>query len=160
LRQGELDLAILAVHERRVPGLELTALASNPIELACHKHHRLAARKRIELADLADETFVDLPVGWGVRTATDLAFAAAGVRRAVTMEIDDVLELMRMVAARLGVALLPPSIVTDADLRTVPIRPHAPVHHVAVAVPTVRRPSAATRALLGAILAAPALKTD
>jgi DNA-binding transcriptional LysR family regulator len=70
-------------------------------------------------------------------------------------EIDDVLELMRMVAAGLGVALLPPSIVTDADLRTVAIHRHAPVHHVAVAVPTVRRPSAATRALLGAIRAHP-----
>jgi DNA-binding transcriptional LysR family regulator len=155
LRHGELDIAILAAHERRVPGLELTALASEAIELACHKRHRLAARKRIELADLADETFVDFPVGWGVRTATDLAFAATGVRRAVTMEIDDVPELMRMVAAGLGVALLPPSIVTDADLSTVAIRRHAPVHHVAVAVPTVRRPSAATRALLGAIRAHP-----
>jgi DNA-binding transcriptional LysR family regulator len=152
VRHGALDIAILALHERRVPGLELTTLAGEAIELACHKHHRLAARKGVELAGLADETFIDFPPGWGVRTATDLAFAAARVRRAVTMEVDDVLALTGMVAAGLGVALLPPSIVIDADLRTVPIRRHAPVHEVAVAIPTVRQPSAATRALLDAIL--------
>jgi hypothetical protein len=37
-------------------------------------------------------------------------------------------------------------------VRTVPIRRHAPVHEVAVAIPTVRQPSAATRELLDAIL--------
>jgi DNA-binding transcriptional LysR family regulator len=155
VRHGALDIAILALRERRVPGLELTTLASEAIELACHKDHRLAARKAVELADVADETFIDFPAGWGVRTATDLAFAAARVRRAVTMEVDDVLELTRIVAAGLGVALLPPSIVTDADLRTVSIRRHAPVHEVSVAIPTLRQPSAATRALLDAILAHP-----
>jgi DNA-binding transcriptional LysR family regulator len=155
VRHGALDIAILALHERRVPGLELTMLGSEALALTCHKHHRLAARKAVELADLADEKFIDFPLGWGVRTATDLAFAAARVRRAVTMEVDDVLELERIVAAGLGVALLPPSIVTDADLRTVPIRRHAPVHDVAVAIPAFRQPSAATRALLDAILAHP-----
>jgi DNA-binding transcriptional LysR family regulator len=121
---------------------------------------RLAARKTVELVDLADETLIDFPLGWGVRTATDLAFAAARVRRAVKMEIDDVLELMRMVAAGLGIAVLPPSIATDAELRTVPIRHHAPVHEVAVAIPTVRQPSAATRALLHAILEARPARPD
>jgi DNA-binding transcriptional LysR family regulator len=155
VRQGALDIAILALHERRVPGLELSALASESLELACRKDHRLAARKAVELADVADETFIDFPVGWGARAATDLAFAAARVRRAVTMEVDDVIELTRIVAAGLGIALLPPSIVTDTDLRTVSIRRHAPVHEVSVAIPTVRQPSAATRALRDAILAHP-----
>jgi len=69
------------------------------------------------------------------------------------MEIDDVAELMRMVAVGLGVALLPPSLAIDSELRTVPIRHHAPVQEIAVAIPTVRQPSAATRALLDAIRA-------
>jgi DNA-binding transcriptional LysR family regulator len=60
---------------------------------------------------------------------------------------------MRMVTVGLGVALLPPSLVADTELRTVPIRRHAPVQEVAVAIPTVRPPSAATRALFDAIRA-------
>jgi DNA-binding transcriptional LysR family regulator len=151
VRQGELDLAILALPERRAPGLELTAIASEAIELACHKDHPLTARKAVDLADLAEETFIDFPVGWGIRDAVDAAFTSAAVRRAVTMEVDDVVHLVRMVGVGLGVALLPPSIVTDPEVRTVPIRRHAPFQNVAVATPTVRRPSAATRALLDTI---------
>jgi DNA-binding transcriptional LysR family regulator len=151
VRHGELDLAILALPERRAPGLELTAIASEAIELACHKDHPLAARDAVDLADLAEETFVDFPVGWGIRDAVDAAFTSAGVRRAVTMEVDDVDHLVRMVGVGLGVALLPQSIVTDPEVRTVPIRRHAPFQNVAVAIPTIRRPSAATRALLDTI---------
>jgi DNA-binding transcriptional LysR family regulator len=69
------------------------------------------------------------------------------------METDDVIELTRLVAAGLGIALLPPSIAADANLRIVPIRHHAPVHEIAVVISTVRPPSAATRALRDAILA-------
>jgi DNA-binding transcriptional LysR family regulator len=151
VRHGELDLAILALPERRAPGLELTAIASEAIELACHKDHPLAARDAVDLADLAEETFIDFPVGWGIRDAVDAAFTSAGVRRAVTMEVDDVDHLVRMVGVGLGVALLPQSIVTDPEVRTVPIRRHAPFQNVAVAIPTIRRPSAATRALLDTI---------
>jgi DNA-binding transcriptional LysR family regulator len=150
VRQGELDLAILALPEQRAPGLELTAIASEAIELACRKDHPLAARDEVELEDLADETFIDFPVGWGIRGAVDAAFTTAGVRRLVTMEVDDAVHLERMVAVGLGIALLPPSIVTDPAVRTVPIRHDIPFH-VAVAVPTLRRPSAATRALLETI---------
>jgi DNA-binding transcriptional LysR family regulator len=55
-----------------------------------------------------------------------------------------------MVGVGLGVALVPPSLITDPEVRPVPIRHHIPFH-VAVAIPTVRRPSAATRALLDTI---------
>ncbi|MCW2966195.1 MAG: LysR family transcriptional regulator, partial [Actinomycetia bacterium] len=151
VRNGELDVAILALPERRAPGLELTAIASEAIELACRNDHLLAARDAVELDDLADETFVDFPAGWGIRDAVDTAFASASVRRAVTMEVDDTLDLVRMVAVGLGIALLPPSFVNDPELRTVPIRRHTPLLNVALAVPTVRRPSAATRALLDTI---------
>ncbi|MDQ1494460.1 MAG: hypothetical protein QOG69_943 [Actinomycetota bacterium] len=151
VRQGELDLAILALRGRHPPGLELTPIASEAIELACHKDHPLAPRDAVDLADLAEETFIDFPVGWGIRDAVDAAFTSAGVRRAVAMEVDDVLHLVRMVGVGLGVALLPPSLVTDPEVRTVPIRHHAPLQNIAVAVPTVRRPSAATRALLETI---------
>ncbi|MDX6491907.1 MAG: hypothetical protein QOD43_2152 [Gaiellaceae bacterium] len=151
VRQGELDLAILALPGPRPPGLELTPIATEAIELACHKDHPLAARDAVDLADLAQETFIDFPVGWGVRDAVDAAFTSAGVRRAVAMEVDDALHLVRMVGVGLGVALLPPSLVTDPEVRTVPIRHDAPLQNIAVAVPTVRRPSAATRALLETI---------
>jgi DNA-binding transcriptional LysR family regulator len=151
VRHGELDLAILALAELRAPGLELTPIATEAMELVCHKGHRLAARDVVDFADLAEETFVDFPAGWGIRDAVDAAFKSASVGRAVTMEVDDTLALTRMVAVGLGIALLPPSVISDPELRTVPIRRHAPLLNVALATPTARRPSAAARALLDTI---------
>ncbi len=153
VRDGDLDLAILAAPDRRIPGVQLTALAQEAIELACHPEHPLLSRKTVNLDDLADEQFIDFPVGWGIRTASDLAFAAAGVRRTVTMETDDVIELTRLVAVGLAVALLPPSIAAGAELRTVPIRHYAPIHKIALATSSVRQPGAATQALLDAVYA-------
>jgi DNA-binding transcriptional LysR family regulator len=152
LRHGELDVAFLALPERRPAGIESTALAEECSQLACRPDHPLASRAGVELADLADETFIDSPAGWGTRIANDVAFARAGVRRAVMLEVDDVPDLLAMVRAGLGVALIPPSLVgTDEGIALVPIRRYAPTFEVSVATPTVRRPSAAARAFLEVI---------
>ena len=151
VRDGELDLAILAAPDRHIPGVELAPLAQETLELACHRDHPLLSRKTIDLVDLAEEAFIDFPIGWGIRAANDRSFAEAGVRRTVTMETDDVIELTRLVAVGLAVAVLPPSIAAGADLRTIPIRRHAPTHKIALASSSVRQPSAATQALLDAI---------
>jgi DNA-binding transcriptional LysR family regulator len=152
LRHGELDVAFLSLPERRPPGIEATVLAEESIALACRVDHPLASRAAIDLADLADETFIDSPAGWGTRSANDAAFARAGVRRAVMLEVDDVPDLLAMVRAGLGVALFPPSLVVAGDgIELVPIRRYAPTFEVSVATPTIRRASAAARAFLEVI---------
>ena len=152
LRHGEFDVAFLALPERRPPGIESTSLAEESSAVACRPDHPLASRSGLELADLADETFIDSPAGWGTRIANDAAFARAGVRRAVTLEVDDVPDLLAMVRAGLGVAIIPPSLVAASDgIALMPIRRYAPTFEVAVATPTVRRPSAAARAFLEVI---------
>jgi DNA-binding transcriptional LysR family regulator len=152
LRHGEFDVAFLALSARRPPGIQATVLADESIALACRAGHPLGARTGVELADLADETFIDSPAGWGMRIANDAAFARADVRRAVTLEVDDVPDLLAMVRAGLGIALVPPSLVGAGDgIELVPIRRYAPTFEVCVATPTVRRPSAAARAFLDVI---------
>jgi len=149
LRHGELDVAFLSLPERRPPGLEVRVLAEESVELACPRDHPLATRTGVELAELADETFIDSPAGWGTRIANDAAFARAGIRRTVMLEVDDVPDLLAMVRAGLGVALFPPSLAGARDgLALVPIRRFAPTFEISVATPTIRRPSAAARALL------------
>jgi DNA-binding transcriptional LysR family regulator len=149
LRHAEFDIAFLALPERRPAGIEFTVLAEESIELACRTDHPLASRRALDLADLADETFIDTPPGWGTRVANDRAFAQAGTRRTVSLEVDDVPDLLAMVRAGLGVALIPPSLTADRDgIHFVPIRRFAPTFQIAVATPALRRPSAAARALL------------
>jgi DNA-binding transcriptional LysR family regulator len=152
LREGRLDLAFLALSAHRAPGLTLTPLSREPVLLAVPPGHRLSGRTSVDLATLADETFVELPVGWGTRIVSDRAFAAAGVTRTVTYEVNDTPTLVEFVRYGLAVALLPRSIVDSApDLEALPLRRPVPQFETAIAVASDRRLSAATQALLSVI---------
>jgi DNA-binding transcriptional LysR family regulator len=152
VRDGRLDLAFLALPGRSWPGLELVPLSREPIALVVSAGHRLAGRAGVELADLQDETLIDLPSGWGARMAIDRAFAAAGVRRTVAYEVNDTTSVIEFIRHGLAVGLLPPSFVDGIDaVTTVPIRRHAPQFEVAVGTAADRRLSAAARALLETI---------
>ena len=96
--------------------------------LGVHTGHRLAGRADVELAALADETFADGPPNWGTRVAVDRAFAAAGVERRVTLEINDTPTMVDFVRHGVAAAFLAPSFVRDpTGIALLPIRHHAPV---------------------------------
>jgi DNA-binding transcriptional LysR family regulator len=149
VRAGRLDLAFLSLPERRPSGLTLTRISREEMQLACHKGHPLAARAEVELAALADEPFAEFPEGWGTRIAADRAFAAAGVRRTIVHEINDVASVLEFVSNGLSVALMPPSLVVAGDdVAFVPIRRHAPHFEISVATASTRKPSAVLAAFL------------
>ena len=152
VREGRLDLAFVALPGRHWPGLELVALGREPVALAVPVGHRLAGRTAVELAELSQETMIDLPTGWGTRMATDRSFAAAGVRRTVAYEVNDTASVIEFIRHGLAIGMLPPSFVDGLDdITTVPIRHHAPQFELAIATPADRRLSAPARALLETI---------
>lgn len=69
--------------------------------------HRLAGRRRLRLADLAGEELVTTPVGFGYRTLVDGLLRTAGVALAVSFESQDLATITGLVAAGLGVAIVP-----------------------------------------------------
>jgi DNA-binding transcriptional LysR family regulator len=149
VRDGRLDFAFVALPGRRAGGLELTALGREAMPLAVHDAHPLAGRADVELGALTEETFADGPPNWGTRIAADRAFAAAGVQRRVTLEVNDTQTLVEFVRHGVAVAFLAPSFIRDRDgIALVPVRHHAPVFATYLAEPTMRRPSAAAAALL------------
>ncbi len=149
VRDGELDLAFVALPDERFPGVELVSLRSEPMVLAVADDHPLAARSRVELAMLGSETIIDFPDGWGIRTANDRAFAAAGVTRRIAYEVNDTGSVIGFIRHGLAVGLLPASLFEDASgVVFVPIGRHAPKFLIAIAIPSNRRPTAAARALL------------
>lgn len=152
VRSGRLDLAFVSLLDRRPSGLTLTPLASESMMLACGLGHRLAGRHGVQLAELADEAFVELPAGWGTRMASDRAFAAAGIGRTVSYEVNDTASLVEFVHAGLAVTLLPPSLAAQGPrLSFVPIRRDPPSFDTYLAEPRERRPTAAAAALAGTI---------
>jgi DNA-binding transcriptional LysR family regulator len=152
VQDGRLDLAFVALPGDGPPGVELTPLATEPIVLVVPAGHRLAGRTDIELAAVRDETLVDLPAGWGVRIAVDQSFAAAGVTRTIAYEVNDTATMIDLIRSGLAIGMLPASLVDRTDaVAFVPIRDRAPEFRTAIALPSNRRPSAATRAMLETI---------
>jgi DNA-binding transcriptional LysR family regulator len=149
---ARLDLAFVALPGGGPPGLELIPLAREPIMLAVAARHRLAKSADIELAALGDETLVDLPAGWGIRMAVDRSFAAAGVTRTITYEVNETATMVEFIRDGLAIGMLPRSLVeTNSDIACVPIRDHPPQFQTAIAIPANRRLTAATRAMLETI---------
>jgi DNA-binding transcriptional LysR family regulator len=154
IAEDRLDLGILSLVDREPAGLELTRLAGEPMFLACAPGHPLADAETVSLADLAAERFVDMPEGWGVRMATDRAFAAAGIGRTVSFELNDSASVIEFVREGLGVALLPgPMAAIVPEVRQIPINDAAPRFDIYLAEPTGRRRTAAATALGAAIRA-------
>lgn len=113
VRYGDLDLALASTATETFPGVDMHYLDSEPLLFVCHRSHALAATGAVRLAQVAHETFIDSPVGWGNRAVADAAVAAAGLRRTVHTETTDLTLGQALVREQLGVMFVPASAVSD-----------------------------------------------
>jgi LysR family transcriptional regulator, transcription activator of glutamate synthase operon len=82
-------------------------IATEPLRLALPREHRLAGRHRLHLADVAREPFIALrPTSALQKLVYDLC-KQAGFRPAIVFEGDDLTNVRGLVAAGLGVAVVP-----------------------------------------------------
>jgi DNA-binding transcriptional LysR family regulator len=149
LAAGRLDLALVSPGDPMPLGVHTRELARSPLDLLLPAGHRLADRRTVEITDLADEPFVDFPIGYGNRTIVDRSFAEAGVRRHIVLEITDIAMTAAFVRHGLGIAILPRFLITDEpDLCSVTITGCDLTWPMAVATPSDRPLGAAARVLL------------
>jgi DNA-binding transcriptional LysR family regulator len=153
LAAGELDLALVAAVDRP-SGVRLHHLGTVRWAFVCSRRHRLADASSVTLDDLAGETFIDFPCGWGNRTMTDRAFAGAGITRNIPFEAPDQDTALGLVRNGLGVALLPKASSDDDGVCVIDVEDADLDLAIAVATPSDRQPSTATSALLASILRA------
>ena len=107
LRQGNLDLA-LVVDQDPVPGVEIVPLFEDPFRVALHRSHPLAlAPGELQLTELADERWIDVPRQIEGGQVLAAAGARTGLHFRVVYESDDYTAIHELVGAGLGVALLP-----------------------------------------------------
>jgi LysR family transcriptional regulator, transcription activator of glutamate synthase operon len=128
IRSGRADLAFTSP----VPGPGEFAgdiLAEQPLVVTVPTGHRLAGRAWVRMAELAGEAFVAVKRGSGLREETDELAQAAGFTPKLAFEGQEVHTLRGLVAAGLGVSVLP---VTEFALRRgvveIPLRPIATRH--------------------------------
>ncbi|WP_240965380.1 LysR family transcriptional regulator [Streptomyces zingiberis] len=132
LRAGDLDLCLTAPVPE-APDLVARRLDEQRLRLVVPDDHRLASRKRIRLAEAAEEAFVTLEPGYGLRRITDDLCAAAGFRPRVAFEGEEAETLRGLVAAGLGVALLPPPAVPRPGVAELTVTAPRAVREIGVA---------------------------
>ncbi|MFC4606677.1 LysR family transcriptional regulator [Streptomyces maoxianensis] len=132
LRAGDLDLCLTSPVPD-APDLVARRLDEQRLRLVVPDDHRLAGRKRIRLAEAADETFVTLEPGYGLRRITDDLCAEAGFTPRVAFEGEEAETLRGLVAAGLGVALLPPPAVARPGVVELTVTAPRAVREIGVA---------------------------
>lgn len=141
LRAGEFDLALLfefeGVGERRSSGMRRFELLEDPLRLALPAGDPLAARDDLRLEDLRDEAWVQTSAASPCARHVVRSCHAAGFEPRVSFESDDYQTVQGLVAAGVGVALIP-----QLALQT--IRPDIAVRELHPGSPA-RRVYAATR---------------
>lgn len=111
VRRGEYDIA-LAFDFRDVPAdwgrdVEAEIIYEDPMRVALAPGHPLAAADKVKLADLADEDWLCGDKPSSCRMHVIAACRAAGFEPRISFESDDYQVIQGLVAAGLGVGLLP-----------------------------------------------------
>jgi DNA-binding transcriptional LysR family regulator len=161
LEAGELDLALMYDHEAlpeiAVRDLERVPLLDDAFRAVLPAGHRVARRRRpLELKELGGEPWI----GGGPTSAwfrvVDHACRLAGFAPNVGFASDDYVAIQALVAAGLGVSVLPGLAVVrplpGVDVRT--LRSGAPVRHISAALPRDGYHGPAVTAMLDSLLAA------
>lgn len=136
LRAGEVDVAILWEYDYvplRVSGpVELVPLLDDPIHVVLPRSHRAAAAPTVELADLADEPWIDSTDASSCHPFLTRACLAAGFEPRVAAETNDHRTLHHWVASGVGLAVIPLLSQLDlpASLVARPIRTSPPKRRI------------------------------
>src|SRR5204863_2666339 len=153
LRGGEFDLALLfefeGVSEGLGTGLRRIELLEDPMYLALPDAHPLADSPRVRLQDLSAESWVQTSADSPCARHVVRSCHSAGFEPTVSFETDDYQTVQGLVAAGVGVALIPQLALSTvrADITIRALHPRAPVRTVLAATARSRTAPAADRML-------------
>ena len=154
LRAGEFDLALLfdfAGESAAQDGLGQVQLLEDPMYLALPPEHPLAGKRNLRLEDLHREAWIQTSSASPCARHVVRCCHAAGFEPVVTFESDDYQTVQGLVAAGVGVALIPelalPVVREQVVIRA--LTPHPPVRRVLAAVPAGARLVPGAPAMLG-----------
>src|SRR3954449_2970443 len=139
LRAGEFDLALLfefeGASEGLGTGLRRMELLEDPMYLALPDEHPLADAPRIRLQDLSDQSWVQTAAASPCARHVVRSCHAAGFEPTVSFETDDYQTVQGLVAAGVGVALIPQLALSSVrdDIAIRALHPRVPVRTVTAA---------------------------
>ena len=155
LKAGEFDLALLfqfsGVRERPGTGLRSTKLLDDPMHVALPAEHPLARKRALRLVDLRDQQWVQTSAASPCARHVVRSCLAAGFEPYVAFESDDYDTVQGLVAAGVGVALIPRLALTRVH-RGIVVRalaPRSPTRQVIAATMGGRGGAPAAQAMIG-----------
>jgi LysR family hydrogen peroxide-inducible transcriptional activator len=104
--EGALDLAVVRKPRARVD-LAARTVIREPMVALLPARHRLAGAAEVRCVDLADERFVAMGSGSGLRALFDAAWERAGLVPDVAVETTQLATLWGMVDSGVGLAMVP-----------------------------------------------------
>lgn len=112
LAAGELDAAFIRPGITDPAGMRLRRLVEEPMRIVLPAGHRLAERPRLPLSELSGEAFVLFPRAVGLALYDEILTACrlAGFEPALGQEASQISSVVNLVAAELGVSIVPASI--------------------------------------------------
>ncbi len=154
LRGGEFDLALLYEFdqpgERLGSGMRRFELLGDPLQLALPREHRLAGRDLVRLEDLEGEAWIQTSESSPCARHVVRSCNAAGFEPTVSFESDDYQAVQGLVAAGVGVALIPQLALSTVreDIAVRALHPSSPVRKVLAATPRSAAVSPAVATML------------
>jgi DNA-binding transcriptional LysR family regulator len=152
--EGSMDIALTAITShpetgQPLRGVILSPLVSEPLVFVCPADHPLGRRARVRVRDLAEETILRFPPGWGVRDTVDHVLGPVPS----AIEIADYTLMLKLVQERFGTTLMPVSAIPDrhAGLAAVPVDDARLRWSLFAAISAARQPTAAATAVLHAL---------
>jgi DNA-binding transcriptional LysR family regulator len=153
LSAGEFDIALLFEFEGTSqslgPDLSRLELFEDPMFLALPADHALARRRTLRLENLRAEAWIQTSASSPCARHVVRSCHAAGFEPIVSFESDDYQTVQGLVAAGVGVALIPKLALSGAreDIAIRALSPASPVREVVAATPDGTRLTAAAAAM-------------
>jgi|SRR5947209_2250483 len=152
LKSGELDIALTIEPgiKEQTEGLDCTVLLDDPMYVALPAGHALTRKARLRMKDLAGEQWIGTTDACSCGTLVRNHCIRMGFEPNITFESDDYLAIQGLVAAGVGVAMIPTLALTAVrdDIVIRSLGSEAPVRTIAAATLPGAQRSPAARAML------------
>jgi DNA-binding transcriptional LysR family regulator len=154
LRGGEFDLALVyefsGASEKLGPGMRRVDLLDDPMHVALPAGHPLADKSKLKLRDLRAEAWIQTSASTPCARHVVRSCHEAGFEPTVSFESDDYQTVQGLVAAGVGVALIPALALSSVrdDIAIRELRPRPPVRTVLAATARTESVSPAVATML------------
>ena len=154
LKAGDLDIALTVdestIHDEFADSIDVTPLMADLMHAALPIGHKLSSKTKVRLKDLAEDQWINTTTSCSCADMVRSACIRTGFEPNVTFETDDYLAIQGLVAAGVGVALIPNLALTTVrdDIIIRSLGPDAPVRQISAATLKGAQRSPAARAML------------